>query len=86
MGNLSEENEAVLDLVRTERMRQDKKWGEQNHPDLYWLGILVEEVGEVSRAVIEGSAWADRRDKEIVQVAAVAVAWMEAIRRRTDHV
>ena len=82
MGNLSEENEAVLDLVRTERMQQDSKWGEQNHPDLYWLGILMEEVGEASRAIIEGRGWEEKRDNELIQVAAVAVAWIEAIRRR----
>lgn len=82
MSHLSEENEAVLDLIRTERMRQDKKWGEQNHPDLYWLGILVEEVGELSRAIIEGWAWEKDRDRELIQVAAVAVAWKEAIGRR----
>ena len=84
MSKISEGNEAVLDLIRTERMRQEKLWGEQNHPDLYWLGILMEEVGEVAKAVIEGWAWEKDRDKELVQVAAVAVAWKEAIDRRGD--
>lgn len=82
MSQLSEANEAVLDLIRTERMRQEKRWGEQNHSDLYWLGILMEEVGEVARAIIEGYGWEKDRDKELIQVAAVAVAWMEAIDRR----
>ena len=87
MSKLSEENEAALDLIRTERMRQDKKWGEQNHPDLYWLAILMEEVGELSNAIIEKpQVFMDpenhERDKELTQVAAVAVAWMEAIKRR----
>jgi NTP pyrophosphatase (non-canonical NTP hydrolase) len=67
-----------------ERTRQNEKWGEQNHPDLYWLGILVEEVGEVSRAVIEGDERG--RDKELVEVAAVCVAWIEAIDRRRSVV
>ena len=104
MSKLSEGNEAVLDLIRTERMRQDRKWGEQNHNDYYWLGILTEELGEAAKALIEGAITAyapedfpdknvkchyvrQRNDtaaleKELVQVAAVAVAWLEAIRRR----
>jgi hypothetical protein len=66
--------------IEAERERQDKKWGPQNHDDLYWLGILMEEVGEVAQHVIE-----DRdpyNNQELVEVAAVAVAWLEAIRRR----
>lgn len=68
----------VLLAVAGERARQDAKWGEQNHDDLYWLGILTEEVGEVARATIEGTA----NHAEIVQVAAVAVAWIECQLRR----
>ena len=91
MGKLSEENEATLDLIRTERMRQDKKWGVKNHYDLYWLGILMEEVNELAQTIINSpDVFRDspnsNRDKELVQVAAVAVAWMEAIHRRTKEV
>jgi len=78
----------VIELIVGERIRQDVKWGEQNHPDLYWLGILMEEVGEVAKAVIEKAANV-REEKcakevvhlELVQVAAVAVAWLECIER-----
>ena len=95
----------VLFDVRVERLRQNKKWGEQNHPDgtgeLWghrasvarsacqqaheggyntWLHILREEV-------MEAFACADPQDlrKELIQVAAVAVAWVEAIDRRNKN-
>ena len=67
--------ESVLWKVRHERQRQDEKWGEQNHSPLYWLGILVEEVGELSKEIIEGHELSCQ--KELIQVAAVAVAWLE---------
>lgn len=70
----------VFDFIDTERMKQDKKWGEQNHGKLYWLGILSEEVGEMSKAIIEGNEseyW-----DELIQVASVAVAMMECELRR----
>ena len=80
----------VLGSVLSERMSQDQKWGEQNHDDLYWLAILTEEVGEVAQEIItpkqDGCFPEDRVVKELIQVAAVAVAWVEAIgRRRTSE-
>ena len=46
--------------------------------DLLRSAILAEECGEVARAVIDGSPAADLR-AELIQVAAVAVAWVEHI-------
>ncbi len=40
--------DAIGDVV-LERMRQDAKWGEQNHPEAMWLAILAEEFGEVAK-------------------------------------
>lgn len=115
---------AILRDVAEERVRQDEKWGEQNHADgtgidaaplrainfavddqwplgAYdapslavaareacqangvpgspdtWTAILLEEVFE---ALAESEPGALRR--ELVQVAAVAVQWIEAIDRR----
>jgi len=68
----------VLDLVEVERRSQDEKWGEQNHGDGYWLAILVEEVGEAAKALCERTPV----ESEVLQVAAVAVAWLECISRR----
>lgn len=39
------------------------------------LAVLVEEVGEVARAMNDGKGLRE----ELIQVAAVAVAWLEAI-------
>ena len=72
----------ILDEVFDERGFQDEKWGEQNHPPVFWLAILTEEVGEVARALQEGK-WGQYRD-ELVQVAAVAVAAVASLDRNGD--
>ena len=66
-----------LDVLE-ERQRQDEKWGAQRHGGNLWLTILVEEVGEVSRALLEDSGPSLLRH-ELVQVAAVCRAWVEHI-------
>ena len=73
----------VADEVMIERSLQDKKWGEQNHSDTLWLAILGEEFGEVARAMLQqdGDMSGVVRD-ELLQVAAVAVAWVESLDRR----
>lgn len=59
--------------VTKERLRQDAKWGVSRnlHPQL-WLAVLVEEVGEVGQAILNGEI--DNYREELVQVAAVALA------------
>ena len=67
---------AVLAAIEAERAKQDARFGDHRWvPDFLWLAILTEETGEVARAL------QDRGDLhgELVQVAAVAVAWLEAI-------
>ena len=50
-------------------------------PDSDWHLILSEEVGEVAQAILEGTRLEMedliKIEGEIVQVAAVAVAWLE---------
>jgi NTP pyrophosphatase (non-canonical NTP hydrolase) len=80
-----------LDAVIEERIRQDAKWGEQNHEPLKWLSILMEEVGELALAVNETifDNGTDARAKgglinirrEAVQCSAVALALVECIDR-----
>ena len=41
------------ELVKKERQYQDEKWGKQNHHQYVFLGILLEEVGELSDAIDE---------------------------------
>lgn len=64
-------------------------WGEQDCHDLVWASMLGEEYGQVCRAANEAtfSSGSTRGDytvlrAELEQVAAVAVAWAEAIDRR----
>lgn len=82
----------AIDAVIAERKRQDAKWGQQNHDPQYWTGILMEEVGELAEAINETvfNNGPDERAKggyanmraEAVQVAAVAVAFVEMLDRR----
>jgi hypothetical protein len=75
------QREVVADEVLTERARQDQKWGQQNHDDPLWLAILAEEFGEVAKDVVENQVAAGVRE-ELIQTAAVCIAWVEAIDRR----
>lgn len=78
------------DIAR-ERYRQIEKWGVQEHLPSTWLAILTEEVGEVAKEVqhIGGTsvplarAATDYR-AELVQVAAVAVAALEALDKQIE--
>jgi len=82
----------AIDAVLAERQRQDAKWGQQNHDPVYWLGILGEEFGELCQAINETvfDNGPEERKKggytnmraEAVQVAAVAVAFVEMLDRR----
>ena len=78
----------IYAAIDAERARQAEKWstihdwGEGDCsspyvPSIVKAAVLSEECGEVSRAVLD----MDREDlqTELVQVAAVAVAWLELI-------
>ena len=42
-----------MEIVATELEAQKDTWGIQDHPVDFWLGIVMEEVGEVAKSVIE---------------------------------
>lgn len=69
----------ILREVRVERERQEllRDAGTIGPVDTdgQRLAVLVEEVGEVARAMNDGKGLRE----ELIQVAAVAVAWVEAI-------
>lgn len=73
---------AVLYSVAAERERQNRLWSREpgvwTAPDGVKLAVLTEEVGEVAHGLLERAALSDLK-AELVQVAAVAVAWAEAI-------
>jgi hypothetical protein len=77
----------VYALVDAERTRQSEKWNREhdwgygdcssvNLPNITKAAVLTEECGEVARAVLDRRA-ENLRD-ELVEVAAVAVAWLES--------
>lgn len=80
--------------VKRELRRQIEKWGIQEHEPLVWNAILVEEVGEVSKAILEtwqqpethglqAQQTADDYRKELIHVAAVAISAIRALDMQT---
>ena len=82
------DREAIYAAINGERARQKLKWGSPHQwgrgdcsstdvEPIVKSSVLAEECGEVARAVL------DRDDealyRELVQVAAVAVAWLESL-------
>lgn len=70
----------ILEEIAAERAAQLLKWGQEGHPAGKWSLILAEEFGEVAKAALELRPMQMRA--ELVQLAAVAVAWIESIDRR----
>ena len=75
----------ILEEIKAERKRQDEKFGaDRNQQPLEWNAILGEDVGEVNTECIEYNFYQKPTDdmrKELIQVAAVAVAWIENLDR-----
>ena len=70
----------VMQAILQERDDQDDQWGElpRGIPAMTWLAVLMEEVGEVATEMIAyPEPDYDKLSEELVQVAAVAIAWLE---------
>lgn len=52
---MTDNTKIIFDQIQIERIKQDTKWGTQNHDPQWWMNILMEEVGEVSKALLESS-------------------------------
>ncbi|WP_061286534.1 MazG-like family protein [Leptospira interrogans] len=84
--------EKILNEILEERDNQDQKWGEQNHAPIEWCAILVEEVGEVSKAALEthfkyrGKIDYIEYRNELIQVAAVSLAMIECLDRNQNNI
>ena len=72
----------VLLEVEQERINQTCKWGKQEHSLADWYLILAEEVGEVAKAILEGDKGLYN---ELVQVAAVSVQILEALKEGEEN-
>lgn len=86
----------IISEIEIERGIQDQKWGERNHLPEWWMQILMEEVGEASRALLDGSynlenktlkkrlpSFLEKYREELIQVAAVAIAAIESFDRNS---
>ena len=77
----------MLQEIADERLKQEYKWGIQHLPGRLWFTILSEEVGEVAKELNEYKDYLDdpcfikKIKEELIQVAAVAVAWLEDLER-----
>jgi hypothetical protein len=85
--------DGIWTAVQAERRRQRDKW---SGPHAWGMGdcsspgvpapvkaaVLAEECGEAARAALEQNG--DQLRKELVQVAAVAVAWLEFLTTEGD--
>ena len=69
----------IYNKIDDEREYQDNKWGIQQKNNYIWASILTEEVGEAHKAILEGNKI--RLQREIIQVIAVGVAWLENIKQ-----
>ena len=65
----------IFNLISLERQTQITQWGDQRHPPEKWLAILIEEIGEVAQAILNHNP---NIYDELIQSAAVIVAWLEA--------
>lgn len=68
-----------IEDVKSEAMRQNKKWGEQNHDDGKWALILLEELGETAKDILEKNP--RNADKELIESATVILQWISCRRR-----
>ncbi len=78
---------SAIEDVLDEQARQILKWGVQDHPDEWYFTILMEEVGETSKAMLEyhfqyPGCDAKLTRHELVQAVAVGLSWLDAIDRR----
>ena len=72
--------QAILQEIVTERDKQDAKFGCQKHTDEHFFAILSEETGEIAKEILENNN-PENFNYELIQCAAVIVAWLEC--RRT---
>lgn len=76
--------EKILGEVLEERERQDRKWGGPNHDDQHDTATFVQLIEDYAgwARVMAGMDSHDKARQRLIQVAALAVASVEAIDRR----
>lgn len=83
LSNGPTEIQRMLGIPTTDEARDSCEYEADIYRAPTWAHILVEEVSEaIEQAVLHDTS---ELRKELIQVAAVAVAWVEAIDRRTKE-
>jgi len=85
---MSHAKSKAISSVVDEMCAQDVKWGadRDQHP-FVWMTILTEEVGEAAQASLHrefGGNAAEGLRNELVQIAAVALQFIEQLDREDD--
>lgn len=83
---IDHKNTLAIANVLEEMNRQDIKWGgDRDQDNFVWQTILTEEVGEAAEECLS-VAFAAKPEQdlydEVVQVAAVAIQWLENLDRK----
>ncbi len=84
IDTLSIDEENIFNDIIAERDRQDEMYGVKDHPPTLWLSILMKQLGQASDCVIGSDRDIDIviLEKQLTQLAAVAVAWREIIKEK----
>lgn len=80
----------IYDQIKAERIEQDKEWGGAKHDNQHhegqWALIVMKLFGVLSKMIIGTSSPPKTRTlrmkNQVIKIAAVCVAWLEAIERR----
>ena len=80
-------HEKVYNKVRKERQRQDDQWGGAPHDDIHdpqrWFVILLDHVARLAKQIdIDDWEKSEEAEEQLVKVAALAFAWLEAWERK----
>lgn len=71
----------IINDLLMERVKQDSKWGIQKHSPETWMTILMEEIGEISKEVVElkfGHKFdSSNYRNEMIQACALLIAMIE---------
>lgn len=84
VGRSRDTIEYVLDLVFSERERQNRQWGIRHHRQPLWLAILAEEVGEAAREV-EITIRSERDERSVRDRLVDAERWARTVLARYER-
>ena len=84
----AEARQRVLEQIRAERRRQDLKWGGSQHDDEHSTAAFVQLIEDYAgwARTMAGMGTHDKARNRLVQVAALAVAAVEAIDRASSRI